>query len=112
MDILKSLDQSPAVVDYDVQAFRTWSGGGYFKIAVWLVDGGTLHAREYVDENERCYSFHWQDANSQLLVRWDNAPHHPDLTTFPHHRHEAGMVTECKPATLLDVLETLEVMLL
>lgn len=112
MDILKSLDQSPAVSNYEVLTFRTWTGGGYLKMTLQLVDGSTLHAREYVDESERHYSFHWQDEKSQVLVRWDNAPHHPDLPSFPHHRHEGAKVTESKPATLADVLETLETMLL
>jgi hypothetical protein len=25
------------------------------------------------------YAYHWQDAKNQLLARWDNAPHHPQL---------------------------------
>ncbi len=34
------------------------------------------------------YSFHWQSSDGQLLKRWDNAAHHPDVETFPHHVHE------------------------
>lgn len=25
--------------------------------------------------------------NDQCLFRYDNAPHHPDIVTFPHHKH-------------------------
>ena len=25
--------------------------------------------------------------NNNLLIGWDNAPHHPDITTYPHHKH-------------------------
>ncbi|MCE7734208.1 MAG: hypothetical protein GPJ54_04960, partial [Candidatus Heimdallarchaeota archaeon] len=21
------------------------------------------------------------------ILRWDNAPHHPKIVTFPHHKH-------------------------
>src|SRR4051794_4734093 len=33
------------------------------------------------------YAFHLQDAGGRCIARWDNAPHHRDLTTFPHHVH-------------------------
>lgn len=25
--------------------------------------------------------------NDQCVFRYDNAPHHPDIVTFPHHKH-------------------------
>ena len=34
------------------------------------------------------YSFHWQDADGQLQKRWDNAAHHPEISTHPHHLHD------------------------
>ena len=36
------------------------------------------------------YSFHWQDAAGQLLKRWDNAAHHPELSTNPDHVHDGA----------------------
>ena len=36
------------------------------------------------------YSFHWQDAAGQLLKRWDNAAHHRELSTHPHHVHDGA----------------------
>jgi hypothetical protein len=36
------------------------------------------------------YSFHWQDAVGQLLKRWDNAAHHPELSTNPDHVHDGA----------------------
>jgi len=41
---------------------------------------GTLEVTKY-----RC---HWQDSNGRLIKRWDNAPHHPEVDTFPHHLHD------------------------
>ena len=29
------------------------------------------------------YSFHWQNAEGKLIRRWDNAPHHPEISSFP-----------------------------
>ena len=36
------------------------------------------------------YSFHWQDAVGNLLKRWDNAAHHPEVVTNPHHIHDGA----------------------
>jgi Family of unknown function (DUF6516) len=33
------------------------------------------------------YSFHLQDALGECVFRYDNSPHHPELPTFPHHKH-------------------------
>ena len=36
------------------------------------------------------YSYHYQDQHGQLIFRYDNAPHHPKIATFPHHKHVAN----------------------
>lgn len=35
------------------------------------------------------YAYHYQDRQASLIFRYDNAPHHPDVATFPHHKHVA-----------------------
>lgn len=34
------------------------------------------------------YSYHWQRSTQEFIKRWDNAPHYPNLTTYPHHLHD------------------------
>jgi hypothetical protein len=36
------------------------------------------------------YRFHWQDKFGNLVKRWDNAPHHPEIETFPNHLHDGA----------------------
>lgn len=36
------------------------------------------------------YRHHWQDADGQLRKRWDNAPHHPEIDSFPNHLHDGA----------------------
>jgi hypothetical protein len=52
------------------------------------------------------YSFHWQDASGQLRHRWDNAAHHPELSTSPDHVHEGveGDVLAHKPMSVEEIL--------
>ena len=50
-----------------------------------------MHVAEYVVTepalHRPSYRYHLQDAENALVRRWDNAPHYPDLPTFPHHCH-------------------------
>ena len=34
------------------------------------------------------YSFHYMNSESRTIFRYDNAEHHPELPTFPDHKHE------------------------
>lgn len=37
------------------------------------------------------YSYHWEHrAQRGLIHRWDNAPDHPELHTFPKHFHNGS----------------------
>ena len=48
------------------------------------------------------------DEGNNLISRWDTAPHHKDLKTFPYHVHLLDGVKESKRVTLLDVLDKIE----
>lgn len=87
MDILRLLDSSGWIDGYEIQEYRRWADGFYRKIKIVFADQSVLFAREYVDESERNYSFHWQSEGGSMLARWDNAPHHKHIATFPHHKH-------------------------
>ena len=56
------------------------------KLRVFLIDGSFLDV--WLSE-ENNYSFHWeQRAVRGLIHRWDNAPDHPEVGSFPHHFHD------------------------
>jgi hypothetical protein len=56
--------------------------------------------------NKRKYAFQWMRPNGALLMRCDNAPHHPNIATFPHHRHVGSedAIEESPEMTLESVL--------
>lgn len=64
---------------------------GFIRIKCQLPGGYMLEFSEYVQLTSsrqlkrESYSFHWQQQDGKLLKRWDNAPHHPEITTFPDH---------------------------
>ena len=108
MGIFPSLEESPAVRGFDVVQYREWDRGYYYRVVVALVDGSSLHAREFFNADERHYSFHWQTSGGEMIRRWDDAPHYPHLETHPHHVHEGSSVHAGLPISLKEVLAEIE----
>lgn len=52
------------------------------------------------------YSFHWQDARGNLIRRWDNAPHHPEVETHPDHVH-VGQKVRVRPSEMMEAEKVL-----
>lgn len=70
---------------------------GLFRYRLTLSDGSLLEMFEFFQietatVNVKAYSFHWQTSDGHLLKRWDNAAHHSELETHPHHVHIPGEV--------------------
>ena len=55
-----------------------------FKAIITFMDDSRLLIKDYTFPHGRKYSFHWQDRNSHLIIRRDNAMHWKDIDTFPH----------------------------
>lgn len=51
------------------------------------------------------YRYHLQRADSELMFRYDNTPHFPDLPNYPHHKHLSDAVIAASKPDLLDVLQ-------
>lgn len=78
-----------------------------FKLKVILTDGSTLRINEQYDQSKlEQYAYYWLDADEQLRIGWDNAPHHRHLPNFLHHKHVNSQdnlqpATETIPAEIL-----------
>lgn len=55
------------------------------------------------------YAYTYLQAEKQLF-RYDNAPHHPEIVTFPHHKHgdTSSKPTPTDQPTLSQVLSEIE----
>ena len=109
---LELLEKSPAVKSYEILDYKEGKSFYFLKIRAAIVDGSVLHIREFVSEEEYNYSFQWQ-RNGNLIIRWDNAPHHRDIETFPHHKHVGSKenVQHSRELSLEDVLRVIEEMI-
>ena len=51
------------------------------------------------------YRYQYMDKDHAMVFRYDNAPHHSHIPTFPHHKHvDEEHVKESREPTLDDVL--------
>ena len=51
------------------------------------------------------YRYHFQNQHNNLIFRYDNTPHFPDLKSFPHHRHLSNKVEESEMPFILSVIQ-------
>jgi hypothetical protein len=55
------------------------------------------------------YRYHFQDEKNNLIFRYDNTPHFPDLESFPDHKHtEAAVISSQKPSIIEVIYEATE----
>lgn len=102
---------SPQVAQWQIVREAIEDDLGLFRYRLTLSDGSLFEMFEHFqvtagEVNVSKYSFHWQSSDGQLRKRWDNAAHHPEVPTHPHHLHENSEdnVTSHKPVTAEEVL--------
>ena len=81
----------------------------YISGVLHLKNGFQLHVAEFTVVTSSVtrlkYRYHLQRSSGEIITRWDNAPHHPLITTFPDHKHTAnGQVLPSPKMSLQDVL--------
>ena len=105
----------PIVTSFQVIRERSTLVDGHIRARLTLVDGTRLEFSEYMQRFPTgeiaviTYSYHWADADSELITRWDNTPPFPDLPGFPDHIHDGatGQVTPGQPMNIFVVLDAI-----
>ena len=88
--------------------------GAVIRARINFYDGSQLSISEHIDVgtdqqiDRRSYKFHYQTAEGTLVFRYDNAPHHRNLSTFPAHKHIKDDVIEARPPDFTDVLRQID----
>ncbi len=54
------------------------------------------------------YAYHYQDRSGEPIFRYDNAPHHPNIPTYPHHKHVGSAVVPAQVPDLSEILREIE----
>jgi hypothetical protein len=111
----KSITTCPFVSSWHCEEDARTSSEGFFKARITFIDGSQLECREYITSLARpvkryTYSYHYHQKD-HVIFRYDNTPHHPELSSFPHHKHVELKVIESSNPTLGDVLREIEFIL-
>ena len=57
------------------------------------------------------YAYHYQDESAEIIFRYDNAPHYPNILTYPHHKHIGSAVEPAQVPDLSEILREIEQMI-
>jgi Family of unknown function (DUF6516) len=114
-DVERAFLLSPVVRSLQVREREERLQEGFLRLRAVLSNGDVLEAFEFVMATPDAlqtltYRIHWQQGDGQLKRRRDNAPHHKEVPTFPHHVHVglAGHIEPSEPMTILKVLALVE----
>jgi hypothetical protein len=107
--IKKLVTSSPLVHQSVVSRERVGSSEGFIQISARLIKGYSLDVFEYytVADGVTKYRYNLLNDQKEIVARWDNAPHHPEMSTHPHHVHFPDKIMESKKPSLSHVLTKL-----
>lgn len=54
------------------------------------------------------YRYHYQDPSANLVFRYDNAPHHPEVPSHPYHKHASDAVLGSPRPSIAQVLHEVQ----
>ena len=111
LDLLAAL---PFVESSSVNLEKRGDLAGFIRGEVEFRDGSSLlFFRELIDLRpplqKIMYAYHYQNADGDLIFRYDNTAHHRSVPTFPIHKHTmGGGVTSSEVPSLEQVLREIE----
>lgn len=86
-------------------------GIGWLKGQITFVDDSRFEFTEQLPTERRKFRLHYMDSANHLIVRWDSAPHHKQLQTFPFHKHTPQTIETHEAITVLQALDQIIQML-
>jgi hypothetical protein len=54
------------------------------------------------------YRYHYQSPRTGIVFRYDNAPHHPEISSYPDHKHTEHNVVASPHPSIEKVLEEVQ----
>jgi hypothetical protein len=114
-DIRRALE-TPFITSYQISVDKRSDTLGVIEGQCVFIDGSKLHFLEFVElsipEPRLKYRYHYADIYNSCVFRYDNAPHHPEVSSFPFHKHIACKeVKESEAPHFQEVIKEIEEML-
>lgn len=80
----------------------------YLRGEIVFTDTSELHFKEYFIVvpalKKLAYLYHYQNKDKEMIFRFDNAEHHPEVRTYPHHKHMRDTVLPSTEMSLKDAI--------
>ena len=106
------IDKYNFIIDIEEEEYKSTESNHSFYKAIYLLKGNlTLRVKEIREGNKLIkYSYYFLNSNNNIIFGWDNAPHHDNIDTFPHHKHinNNSSIEESSVRSLSDVFEILK----
>lgn len=102
-----ALRDFPAIRSYELTRKVYNLQQGFIGGKIAFENDHSLEFIEVVDverDGKLKYRYQYMDQAKNLIFRYDNAPHHPQIRSFPHHKHLPEGLAESQEPTLMDVL--------
>lgn len=116
-DVEKAFHQSAAILTHSLNVVQLSPGIAYIEGEAVFVEGVRLFFFELWQQTpglleRQKYRFHCMDTDEKLIFRYDNAPHHQAIGTFPHHKHTPSGIVASGAPDIVDVIAEVELYVL
>ena len=58
--------------------------------------------------SKKKYKYHFRHLDNSIVFRYDNMPHYPKISTFPHHKHIGTSIKKSEEPELILILKEIE----
>jgi hypothetical protein len=117
-NIEKTIASSSIVLSSDVQKhFGPALETVYLKGRLLIIDSSILEIAIFATESRKTvsiekYRLHYMNSTGQMLFRYDNAPHHPEIDSYPYHKHTSDRIVPSTMPTLKDILNEISAIII
>ena len=101
------LQEFPTIRSYALNKKIYNSRQGIIGGKIVFENGSSLEFTEVIDSEQESkvkYRYHYMNTSQSIVFRYDNAPHHPQVKSFPHHKHTTRTVKASREPDLRSVL--------
>ena len=103
----------PFVILSELEKSRTSATTAFIKGQIYCCDGSLLSIFQHFRFDGghislTDYRYHFMNGMDQLIFRYDNAPHHGEVSTHPHHKHTPSGVQPAECPSLKELLAEMD----
>jgi len=89
----------------------------YLKGHLLIIDSSILEIAIFATESQKTlsiekYRLHYMSSTGQMLFRYDNAHHHPEIESYPHHKHTPDKTVPSTIPSLKEILNEISAIII